>query len=255
MTTYQITFSPTGGTRRVCDLISSGIGNATVARELCEQRYDSTPIAMSEGDIAVIGMPVYGGRVPSEAVTRLRNVLRGPGMCAIVGVYGNRHYDDALVEMQDIAAEMGLRVMAAVTAVAEHSIARCYGTGRPDASDADELTRMGKEIRAAAERDGQLSEQLSLPGNRPYKTAGQGPKPTAGEECDACGACAKACPVSAIDPEQPKTSPSDACIGCMKCVATCPKGARGIGALLNAVTERLRPVCEGRKGNELLIMK
>ena len=53
----------------------------------------------------------------------------------MVAVFGNRAYDDALLEMQDVASEIGFRVIAAVAAVAEHSIIRKYGKGRPDADD------------------------------------------------------------------------------------------------------------------------
>ena len=50
-------------------------------------------------------MPVYAGRVPALAVERLKGIKTSGVKCVIVAVYGNRAYEDALVEMQDIATE------------------------------------------------------------------------------------------------------------------------------------------------------
>ena len=73
--------------------------------------------------MAVIAVPSYGGRVPGTAAGRL-GAIRGNGARAVlVCVYGNRAYEDTLVELQDIAKQAGFRVTAAVAAVAEHSIA------------------------------------------------------------------------------------------------------------------------------------
>ena len=48
-------------------------------------------------------MPVYAGRVPALAVERLKGIKTSGVKCVIVAVYGNRAYEDALVEMQDVA--------------------------------------------------------------------------------------------------------------------------------------------------------
>ncbi|NLD05353.1 MAG: 4Fe-4S binding protein [Synergistaceae bacterium] len=47
------------------------------------------------------------------------------------------------------------------------------------------------------------------------------------EDCVACGACVKACPVSAIIIYKGITAEVDAdkCIGCTKCVTACPASA------------------------------
>ena len=50
-------------------------------------------------------MPVYAGRVPALAVERLKGMKTSGVKCVIVAVYGNRAYEDALVEMQDVATE------------------------------------------------------------------------------------------------------------------------------------------------------
>ena len=70
------------------------------------------------------------------AVRRLK-ALNGQGARAVLAcVYGNRAYEDTLVEREDAARETGFRVIAAMAAVAEHSIARQFASGRPDEQDA-----------------------------------------------------------------------------------------------------------------------
>lgn len=83
----------------------------------------------------MIAVPSYGGRVPQAATERL-SAIRGNGAKAVLlCVYGNRAYEDTLVELEDTAKQAGFRVIAAIAAIAEHSIARQFATGRPDAQD------------------------------------------------------------------------------------------------------------------------
>ena len=87
----------------------------------------------------MIAFPVFGGRIPALAAQRLKELEANGAKCAIVVVYGNRAYDDALVELQDLSESCGFRVVAAVGASVEHSIVREYGAGRPDKADIEEL--------------------------------------------------------------------------------------------------------------------
>ena len=64
----------------------------------------------------------------------------------LVCVYGNRAYEDTLVELEDIAAGCGFQVIGAVAAVAEHSIMHQYATGRPDGADVESLRGFGEKI-------------------------------------------------------------------------------------------------------------
>lgn len=73
--------------------------------------------------------------MPQAATERL-SAIRGNGAKAVLlCVYGNRAYEDTLVELEDTAKQAGFRVIAAIAAIAEHSIARQFATGRPDAQD------------------------------------------------------------------------------------------------------------------------
>ena len=252
MNVYQIIFSPTGGTGRVSEILCHGMCKESNVTDLCVKADDIQLPDINEDDLAVIAMPVFAGRVPAMAIERLRMVNSHGARCVVVAVFGNRAYDDALLELQDVASEMGFRVIAAVAAVAEHSIIRKYGKGRPDADDEQELRQFGVEILHKAASDDCTMPQV--PGNRPYKQAGKVPQPKGRRGCNHCGICATQCPADAIPLSDPKKVDTSKCISCMKCVSVCPTGARGIGVIMNFLaTQGLKKVCATRKGNELYI--
>ena len=252
MKIHQIIFSPTGGTRRVSETLCRGIDKESVVTDLCVKAADIRPAHIHEDDLVVIALPVFAGRVPALAVERLRMVNPHGAKCVVVAVYGNRAYDDALLEMQDVATEMGFRVIAAVGAVAEHSIIRKYGKGRPDADDEQTLRHFAADIMKKAE--GTDCAMPELPGNRPYKKGGKVPHPKGRRGCNRCGLCARQCPADAIPLSDPKTVDTAKCISCMKCVSVCPTGVRSIGAVMNFLaTQGLKKVCATRKENELYI--
>ena len=252
MNIHQITFSPTGGTQQVSNILCQGIGTVNVVTDLCVKTSDLRLPNINENDIIVIAMPVFAGRVPTLAVERLRKVEPHNARCVVIAVFGNRAYDDALLEMQDVATEMGFRVIATVAAVAEHSIIRKYGKGRPDADDAETLRHFGEEILRKAE-DNNFS-MPRVPGKHPYKHGGKVPHPKGRRGCNHCGICANQCPTDAIPLSNPKKVDSAKCISCMRCVSVCPTGARSIGAVMNFLaTQGLKKVCATRKDNELYI--
>lgn len=252
MTIQQITFSPTGGTLNVCTAISNGFGCHVETTELCAKADIIASPAISPDDIVIIGMPVYAGRVPAIAVERLRRIESNNARCVIVAVYGNREYDDALIEMQDVAAECGYKVIAAVSAIAEHSVVREFAAGRPNDDDNAVLSAFAAQIKEKLESTVDSAE-LTLPGNRPYKAASTGPSPEADDSCGGCGICAEGCPTDAISMDNPRVVNKDACISCMRCIAVCPTGSRSLGPIVAMLAERLRPVCSEAKKNELFI--
>lgn len=252
MNIHQLTFSPTGGTRRVSESICKAFDVESYITELCTKQENLKYPSINVDDLVVISMPVYAGRVPALAVERLKGVKANGAKCVIVAVYGNRAYEDALIEMQDVATEIGFQVIAAVAAIAEHSICRMYGAGRPDEEDAKELASFGADIIKKV-KNGQSCDSHILPGNRPYKQGCNGPYPVASDACTECGTCAGECPSGAISVDNPKGNNQELCIGCMRCVSVCPAQAREIGERLNQLTAFLAPLCCERKRNELFI--
>ena len=232
------------------EILCKGMDKESIMTDLCVKAADIQLPLIHEDDLAVIAMPVFAGRVPALAVERLQKVKPHGAKCVVVAVFGNRAYDDALLEMQDVATEIGFRVIAAVAAVAEHSIIRKYGKDRPDADDEQTLRHFGADIINKAERDDCTMQQV--PGNHPYKKTGKVPHPKGRHGCNRCGVCAKQCPANAIPLSDAKTVDTMKCISCIKCVSVCPTGARSIGMMMNFLaTQGLKRVCATRKENEL----
>ena len=248
MNIVEIVFSPTGGTAKVAHLIRSHWGENTVKIDLSDAKTDFSQYVINGEDQVLIAMPSFGGRAPAVAIERLKQIAGNGAKCTLVCVYGNRAYEDTLVEMEDAAKECGFRVVAAVAAVAEHSILPQYATGRPDETDKAQLADFAAKIA------GKDSEIASLPGNRPYKKnggAGLVPKPT--KDCVKCGLCAEKCPVQAIDRASFAADPK-LCIGCMRCVKQCPQNARTVnGLMVSAAAMAIKKACSVRKENELYL--
>lgn len=253
MKLYNLVFSPTGGTQKVAAALTGALDGEVTRVDLTDSKQNFRTILLTQEDVAFISVPSYGGRVPAVAVERL-TMLSGQGARAVlVCVYGNRAYEDTLVELEDAAKRAGFRVIAAVAAVAEHSIARQFATGRPDAQDVKQLSDFARQIQAKLSAGD--STEPSIPGNRPYKKAGgTGIVPTPTKACTRCGICAAKCPVQAIDKENPKKVDKKACISCMRCISVCPHSARKVNpVMLSAASLMLKKVCSERKDCELFL--
>ncbi len=248
MRAVEIIFSPTGGTDKGAHIISRHWSGHVETIDLSDPKTDFTKCETQKEDMVLIAMPSFGGRAPAVAIERLKQITGNGADCTLVCVYGNRAYEDTLAEMEDAAKACGFRVVAAVAAVAEHSIISKYAANRPDASDEAQLAEFAARI---LRKDG---EAASIPGDRPYKKAGSGGLvPKAAKDCVKCGLCAEKCPVQAIDRE---TLEADAkrCVSCMRCVKRCPHGARKVNAAMVSVAAlAIKKACSVRKENELYL--
>lgn len=249
---HSILFSPTGGTQRAAELLARELSESAETIDLTDPALDFSTVVLNAEDTVLIAVPSYGGRVPAIAAQRL-SVLHGNGARTILMcVYGNRAYEDTLVELEDLAKASGFSVIAGISAVAEHSIIRQYATGRPDLADGEQLRMFAGKIREKLSRADCSSPVL--PGNRPYKKMGGGGLvPTANKSCNHCGLCAEKCPVKAIDPTT-LAADKNRCISCMRCVTVCPHTARTVNAAMVSVAAlAIKKACIVRKENELFL--
>ena len=105
MNVTQITFSPTGGTAQVAELITRSWGMPVHKIDLSNAQTAGSFLSLGKGDLAIIAIPSYGGRVPGLAAQRISNIHGNQTPCVLVCVYGNRAYEDTLVELNDIAED------------------------------------------------------------------------------------------------------------------------------------------------------
>jgi len=248
MAYYLITFSPTGGTIKTAGILASAIADNWTAIDLLRAVPETD---LTEDDVCLIALPSFGGRIPITSAERLQSIRANGARAILLCVYGNRAYEDTLSELQDVLEERGFRCIAAAAAIAEHSIIREFGKGRPDADDCTELAGFAEKIRERLENP--VNSPLSVPGQhgayKPYQNTPYVPAET--DACVNCGTCAEACPTEAIGDSPDKIDPAK-CIKCMRCEAVCPTGARKLDEKITAMLrERLAPVCGTRKANEL----
>lgn len=241
---WAVWFSPTGTTKKIVKTIAKALSNEIGAAygetgiNLPELR--ATPLRFTGYDIVVFGMPVYAGRVPN-VLLKFLNTLEGGGAPGIpVCVYGNRDYDDALIELRDIMVGRGFHTVAAAAFIGEHAFSYSLGKGRPDSADLTMAARFGKsageKIKGIA--DMTKAQPVFVAGTpdpyrgyyRPKDANGEAieirkVKPLTKETCNGCKTCAGICLMGAISQKGVRTV-DGVCIKCGACVKHCPMQAK-----------------------------
>ena len=189
------------------------------------------------GDLVVMGTPTYAGRVPNKIMPFIKEKIHGKGAFgAAVVTYGNRSFDDSLMELSLLMKENGFTLLGGGAFVCRHAFAETLAPGRPDASDLDKARRLGALLaeKAAA---GDLSAP-ELPGNNPvgpyYVPKGTDGQPavflkakpvTDRSRCTGCGLCEERCPMGSIK-AQDNFEVTGICIKCQACIVSCPARAK-----------------------------
>ena len=139
-TVWAVWFSATGTTKKAVSRASS-----LIAQDLnvpCREFSYNLPAAREDdlsfgpGDLVVFGVPVYAGRVPNLLLPYIRDKVKGNGALAVpVVLYGNRNFDDGLMELRNVLRDNGFHPIAAGAFVGEHAFSKILGAGRPDEED------------------------------------------------------------------------------------------------------------------------
>ena len=248
---WAVYFSATGTTKKVVEEMAGVIAEKL---GVPHETYDFTLSLAREGapdfkpdDLVVFGTPVYAGRVPNVLLKYLETI-RGNGAAAVpVVLYGNRDYDDALIELRDILEKDGFHPVAAAAFIGEHSFSYILAKGRPDELDlqkavafaADVAKKMASMMENADGTPGFGSvSPIEVKGTpEPYRGYYQPRdrkgepvdirkvKPLTKDNCNDCKICADTCPMGSISREDVKEY-TGICIKCGACIKNCPLQAK-----------------------------
>lgn len=229
-------FSPSGTAKKTLEVFASGISGHSRPR-----LYDfrECPLSYGPEDFFAAVFPVFSGRLPEVCAESLRKISGNGARASAIVVYGNRDFDDALLELKDILESCGFSVIAGAAVVAEHSIFKSVGACRPDASDIELIKAFAGDVSHKLEQG--VRESVDVDGKAPYREIMEAPlKPAAAKsKCSKCGVCAKVCPVAAIEADSPWKTDKAKCISCTACISACPENLRSFSKIPLALAEKV----------------
>jgi Ferredoxin len=254
---FKVSFSPTHTTQTIstilADTLSEKTGKDITDINLTLSDYSAEEYEFGPTDILLLGFPVYGGRIPALVKKRLPKLHARNTTAILSATYGNRDYDDALLEAKDLLTEQGFTVIAAAAFIGEHSFSQKLAANRPDPHDRSIARQYAEQI-----ADKILSNQLqeiTVKGKKPYTNhfAGFPFLPKTNANCSDCFICVQNCPARIIDTVNPRIVTSG-CIQCFSCIKSCPVRAKYFDdEQLLQITEYLENNFMDRKEPELFI--
>lgn len=242
----KVFFSPTGGTKKIVDSIALNLQKLYSLNDLLKEIDFTLPdtrksqLSFEQDELVVIGIPVYAGRVPNILLKYLKTIKAKGSLCVAVVSYGNRNFDDALIEFNDILTDCGFKVIALGAFISEHSFSKVLAANRPDLKDLNICKDFSEKIADKLKRysiEELLNSNVEPDGQRPYRfyyvpKSKEGEKvdfrkikPKTNENCIQCKVCAENCPMGSISFEDAKKI-EGICIKCGACSKKCPVQAK-----------------------------
>lgn len=242
---FAVYFSGTGTTKKIVTQVAKGLSTELnlPIYEIDFTTYEARKqnLEFCKSDLVIIGMPVYAGRLPNLILPYIKTIKGNGAMAVPIVLYGNRNYDDGLMELKTELDKGGFHSVSAGAFIGEHSFSTKLAAGRPDSKDmevADTLVGLTAEvINSLSSEDMLLKSELEVNGNMPlspYYTPRDRKgnpidirkvKPKTKENCSKCGECISMCPMNAIDASDPALV-SGICIKCCACIKRCPQEAK-----------------------------
>lgn len=242
-------FSPTLSTKKILNAIVKGM-TIEVKDEINLTKKDNRDKCKykDETDLLIIGVPVYGARIPKDLYTYLKTIKGNNTPIVLVTVFGNVSKGYALNELHTLVSKRGFKVMAMGAFIGRHSFATKKAPlafDRPNNEDLRVAKNFGEDIIQKLHdidyiRNKNVVNQFIssdiignffnlfghiLPQNS-NKIIIKEPVVNF-EKCTKCKICVEGCPKQAINTDTLKIEMS-LCIGCFRCVRFCPESARNI---------------------------
>ena len=134
---WGVYWSATGNTRRVVERLAAGLadglGQSCRMVDLTPQNARAQPRRFRAGDLVVVGLPTYAGKLPNKILPDVQTKLQGGGALAVgVVTFGNRSFDNALAELCVTLETDGFHTVAAAAFVGRHAFTDRLAAGRPD---------------------------------------------------------------------------------------------------------------------------
>ena len=245
-------YSPTYSTAKVTKYIAQNLAKELIEHDLTKNNISK--INLSKNDLVIFAAPSYGGRIPNPMPQLLENFTADNTPAIAITVYGNRDYDDTLLELTDIITKQGFVTIAAAAFIAQHSLVTDIAADRPNPQDFDQMKNFSQKILAKLEQQATFAA-ITVKGNRPYKEFNTPPfTPYTTDKCINCNRCIELCPTQAIEQNNPYNTFADKCILCARCVRICPTQARLLPEQpMQMLSQHLKEICQTAKQPEFFL--
>lgn len=262
MKTKIIYFSATGTTKTLVEAIAQGLNGDVhfINVNLPESRNHTIIV---DCDLTILAAPVYGERIPHFLYDFYKQIKGDGSPLVAVAVYGNMGFGISLEQLKDLAAHNNFRLIAAGAFIGQHTYATetaPIAYGRPNQDDLKQARMFGENIQK--KMDTGSFTPVALPKSALPKFITEFPDTgtrflirqprVIKNACTTCGACARKCPVGAIDRKTLEIS-EEKCLRCYACVKACPKTARIAAFRLPVFQIVFRHIGMKRKENQTFL--